>query len=126
MSNKRSRKHWPSSRKALSLVQLPEDVDQFLSEKERALLKYLFAGMNVKDLRRVYRCKDIQLRDTLLINILILGYKLAEITILETKIFPDWAKTNKSGYLDGFLDCKHQVKGVIKNGIRKESGRKTQ
>jgi hypothetical protein len=123
MATKQNKKTWASTKRILLDVQLPEYVSKFLTDKEAALLKYILAEMDIRELRKVYKCKPNQLQLEIVMDILALGHRLAEIAILENKILIDWNKTNKPGYLEGFLDCKNQVKGVIHNGLRKKSGR---
>jgi len=59
-----------SKKQILSEVQIPEDTNAFLSGKERALLKYILAEMNISELRKVYRCKTSKLQLEIIMDIL--------------------------------------------------------
>lgn len=116
-----------SIRATLKDVEIPEGYTELLSKEERALLKYALAEYNIKELAKVYGQRDKVIKTELVWRLVQLGQKLAFIILFNDRIFIDWTKANQtnSTYIQGFMDCKKQVKGAVQDGLKK-SGRKTE
>lgn len=114
-------------RQILKDVEIPESYQKFLTPEDRALIQYAFAGLNINELANIFKTRNRNMKTELVWRLIELGQKLAYITLFEDNVFLNWSKANEPGhsYIEGFMDCKTQAKGVIEHGLRKKSGRKT-
>ena len=113
-----------SKRQILKTMSIPEEWQKGLSSKEMGLVKYVLSQVSIKELAKLYRVRKNTFCNSLPLELVSLGQKLAFLSLFNTKILIDWSKTDKPGYIDGFMDCKKQVKEVTNNGF-KEPRRKT-
>jgi hypothetical protein len=115
-----------STKFILKTVKIPDGLEEQLTEEEQALLKYALSSMNIKELSEIYGQRDRTTKIELIWRLISLGQTLAYSSLFNNHVFLDWKKVKEQGnaYMQGFLDCKTQVKKVIDYGLRKESGRK--
>ena len=93
-------------------LQLPEELDKYLSKKQRILLKCILANYTIQDIA-VYT----KFSRSIIMNELVdLGRVLATYQLVECQIFPE--NISSTDYLKGWIDCKKFIRRLIHDKLK--------
>lgn len=106
--------------KLLKQVQelFPSELVSVLTAKERGLLKYLLAQIDVTELARIYEVP----RTEILLQVIYLGHKLALYRLIENGVvikIPTSSLNKSADYFRGIQDCKKSIMEIAQNEFRK-------
>ena len=89
-------------------INLPENIEEYLSKENLILLKCIMANYTIQDMAKHTGFS----RNTIIYNLLDLGRYLFAYEILENKLFP-LHNFNSANYLHGWKDCKNTIRRLI-------------